>query len=183
MTVFGFSFEPVFWLSGRPSPNWTHWRDGPTHQEWPQDKVRPWGRPYPRRNLPQLVKEETDHLLELPGWDQQLRKPGDLGGRVVSWMITSLGLPGREQQLRKPRDSGEGRHNDYKFLGAPRKGATVKETWGLRREALWQPLNDCECMHDCWLNWVREIFLFGNYKTKSFCICNQKQLAYAIKNN
>ena len=31
--------------------------------------VRPWGRPYPRRNLPQSVEEETDHLLELPGWD------------------------------------------------------------------------------------------------------------------
>ena len=22
------------------SPNRTHWRDGPTHQEWPQEKVR-----------------------------------------------------------------------------------------------------------------------------------------------
>ena len=36
-------------------------------------------------------------------------------------MITSLGLPGKEQQLRKLRDSGEGRHHDYNFLGAPRR--------------------------------------------------------------
>ena len=27
------------------SPGWTHWRDGPAHQEWPEDQVRPQGRP------------------------------------------------------------------------------------------------------------------------------------------
>ena len=39
----GFSFRPAFWLSGWPSPNRTHWRDRPTHQEWPQFKARPQG--------------------------------------------------------------------------------------------------------------------------------------------
>ena len=33
----------MFQISGRLSPDWTHWRDGPTHQEWPQDQVRPQG--------------------------------------------------------------------------------------------------------------------------------------------
>ena len=48
-----FSFRPVFWLFRRLSPDCTRWRDRPTHQEWPQEQVRPRGqspvRSYPNR--------------------------------------------------------------------------------------------------------------------------------------
>ena len=91
-----FSFRPVFWLSWWPSPSWTHWSDGPTHQEWPQDKVRPWGQS-PGRNLPRWVEEEPDHFPGLPEREPQIGRPGDSGRREASWMITSMGLPGREQ--------------------------------------------------------------------------------------
>ena len=90
----GFSFGLMFCLSGWLSPDRTHWRDGPTHQERPQGKVRLLGGS-PGRNLPQRVEEETDHLLGLPGRGQQLRKPGDSGeGRHCDslWMIVSVWL-------------------------------------------------------------------------------------------
>ena len=82
----GFSFRLVFRFSGRPSPDWTHWRDGPTHQEWPQDQVRPRGQA-PARSYPNRQKTGL-----------------------------SSGLPGRQQQLRKPGDSGEGRHCDNLWM-------------------------------------------------------------------
>ena len=76
----GFSFGPAIQM---PGPNWTHRRDGPTHQERPQDKVRPQGQSL-GRNLPQWVEEETDHLLGLPGREHQIWRPGDLGkGGIV----------------------------------------------------------------------------------------------------
>ena len=80
------SFGLVFWLSRQLSPNLTHWRDGPTHQEWPQDQVRPRGQA-PARSYPNRQKTGL-----------------------------SSGLPGRQQQLRKPGDSGEGRHCDSLWM-------------------------------------------------------------------
>ena len=46
-----FSFRSASWLSGKPSPDWTHWREwvesnspleswSQTHQEWPQDQIK-----------------------------------------------------------------------------------------------------------------------------------------------
>ena len=40
--------------------------------------------PVPSQVLPQWVEEETDHLLELPGREEQLTKPADSGGREAS---------------------------------------------------------------------------------------------------
>ena len=55
----GFSFGPMFRLSRWPSPEWTHWRDGPIHQEWPQDKVKLQGqspvRTYPNGQKRRLI--------------------------------------------------------------------------------------------------------------------------------
>ena len=65
-----FSFGRVFWLSRWPSPDRTHWRDGPTHQEWPQDKVRPRGQP-PGRSLPQWV--ERRQITSLGSQEGSLR--------------------------------------------------------------------------------------------------------------
>ena len=64
----------------------------------------------PSQDLPQRVEEETDHLLGLPGRQHQT---GELGTWEKGGIVTD------------------------NLLGAPKKGATVKETWGLRkREAL-----------------------------------------------
>ena len=74
----------LFQISGWPSPDWTHSRDRPTHQEWPRGQVKPWGQSPVRRSYP----------------DKQKR------------LITSLELPGREHQIGRPGDSGKGRYCD-----------------------------------------------------------------------
>ena len=79
----GFPFGLVFWLPRWPSPGWTHWKDGPTHQEWPQDKVRPWCWS-PGRNLPRLAEKETDDLPGLPG-REHLRETWGLGRSEALW--------------------------------------------------------------------------------------------------
>ena len=88
LMVFGFSLGPVFWLSGQTSPDWTHWRDGPTHQEWPQDQVRPQGQS-PVRSYPNRYKRR---------------------------LITSLELPGRQRQRGRTGNSGEGKHCDSLWM-------------------------------------------------------------------
>ena len=43
------------------------------------------------------------------------------------------------------------------LLGAPRKGASDRETWGLRRGGI-VTTSEWLCMHDCWLNAVKVSF-------------------------
>ena len=83
LMVFRVLFQTGVLILHWPSPNWTHWRDGPTCQEGPQDKVRLWGQS-PGKNLPQRIEEETDHFLRFPGREHQKRRPGDLGGTEAS---------------------------------------------------------------------------------------------------
>ena len=72
--------------------------------------------PVPSQVLPQQVQKETDHLLGAPRKAASDRENWELRRREALWLITSLELPGREQQLRKPGDSGEGRHCDSLWM-------------------------------------------------------------------
>ena len=110
----GSSFGPVFWLSGQPSPNWTHWRDRPTHQEGPQGKVRTWS--WSSAEPTPTGRRGDWSPPGAPKKGATVKETWDSGGREASWMITSLGLPGRQQQLTKPGDSGEGRRCDSLWM-------------------------------------------------------------------
>ena len=63
------------------------------------------------------MEEETDTSQEVPPRETE--------------------LPGKVHQIGRTEDSGEGGTVTDNTFGVPRKGATVKKTWGLRRrEAL-----------------------------------------------
>ena len=72
--------------------------------------------PVPSQVLPQLVEEKTDHLLGAPRKGASDRENWGLRRREALWQIISLELPGKEQQLRKPGFLGEGKHFDSLWM-------------------------------------------------------------------